>query len=231
VRTNCESSVCWNSVRFEQWCRENWTIMRERGEVLDGKGLCWVGVGGCSKILLTCNPISGPRIAGFAWADARSRRRVHELISEPVWLDGGWTTVICCTKGCWWDGKGVWRGRGKEGGVVARLIRELGRGQLTTKMAQTSRRRTEQEAGEIDLELVPNPANLDSAVSLANRLLPHTSFSLSLLSLLSRCVLHHIDRPASPFKAIGHLQCEDIEISQCAKTPPKTAILHPFTKR
>jgi hypothetical protein len=27
----------------------------------------------CSKILLTSNPISGPRIAGVAWADARSR--------------------------------------------------------------------------------------------------------------------------------------------------------------
>ena len=75
---------------------------------------------------------------------------------------------------------------------MARLIRELGRGQLTTKMAQTSRRRTEQEAGEIDLELVPNLANLDSAVSLANRLLPHTSFSLSLLSRSARCVLYII---------------------------------------
>jgi hypothetical protein len=42
VRTNCESSVCWNSVKIEQWCCEDWTIMRERGEVLDGKGLCWV---------------------------------------------------------------------------------------------------------------------------------------------------------------------------------------------
>jgi hypothetical protein len=144
-----------------------------------------LGVGGCSKILLTSNPISGPRIAGFAWADARSRRRVHELISEPVWLNGGWTTVICCTKGCWWDGKGVWRAKGKEGGVVARLIRELGQGQLTTEWHR--HRDGEQEAGEIDLELVPNLANLDSTVSLAYRLLPHTSFSLSLLSRSARC--------------------------------------------
>jgi hypothetical protein len=101
------------------------------------------------------------------------------MISEPVWLKGGWTTVICCTKGCWWDGKGVWRGRGKKEGVVARLIRELGRGQLTTEWHR--HQDGELKAGEIDLELVPNLANLGSAVSLANRLLPHTSFSLSLL--------------------------------------------------
>lgn len=38
---------------------------RESGDVNDGKGVV-EGGGGCSKILLTSNPISGPRIAGFA---------------------------------------------------------------------------------------------------------------------------------------------------------------------
>lgn len=42
----------------------------------------------CSKILPTSNPISGPRIAGFAWADARSRPLLHELRT-------------CLAGGCW----------------------------------------------------------------------------------------------------------------------------------
>jgi hypothetical protein len=72
-----------------------------------------MGVGGCSRILLTSNPISGPRSAGFAWvAAARSRRRMHELISESVWLAGTGRIVICCGKGVVVGmAKGVWRGR------------------------------------------------------------------------------------------------------------------------
>lgn len=82
-----------------------WSSMGEQsgraGAILvDSKGVC----GSCRRMFQdTSNPISGSRIAGCGClgthADARSRRRVHELISDAVWLPLLVGQLICWAGG------------------------------------------------------------------------------------------------------------------------------------